>query len=154
MHAHDPIRLRRAPARSPRPACPTRCCRARSRVWAQLLGTINLEMFGHLHNVIHDYDAFFTLQMQYAAEFLVRGVIGRASTTIAGILEHALQAFDGGLELERRAVEAKPQEGHDRRSRRGLPQRRGPAPVETLVLDDRGLVRRGTVAIDRPSRCG
>jgi AcrR family transcriptional regulator len=42
-------------------------------VWAQLLGTINLEMFGHLHNVIHDYDAFFTLQMRHACEFLVRG---------------------------------------------------------------------------------
>jgi AcrR family transcriptional regulator len=40
-------------------------------VWAQVLGTINLEMFGHLHNVIHDYDAFFTLQMRAAREFLV-----------------------------------------------------------------------------------
>jgi hypothetical protein len=42
-------------------------------VWAQLLGTINLEMFGHLHNVIHDYDAFFTLQMRRACQFLVQG---------------------------------------------------------------------------------
>jgi AcrR family transcriptional regulator len=42
-------------------------------VWAQLLGTINLEMFGHLHNIIHDYDAFFTLQMRRACEFLVQG---------------------------------------------------------------------------------
>ena len=42
-------------------------------VWAQLLGTINLEMFGHLHNVINDYDAFFTLQMKYTGDFLVRG---------------------------------------------------------------------------------
>ena len=41
-------------------------------VWAQLLGTINLEMFGHLHNVIHDYDGFFTLQMRRACEFLVQ----------------------------------------------------------------------------------
>ena len=41
-------------------------------VWAQLLGTINLEMFGHLHNVIHDYDAFFTLQMKSAYEFLAQ----------------------------------------------------------------------------------
>ncbi len=40
-------------------------------VWAQLLGTINLEMFGHLHNVIHDYDAFFSLQMRRACAFLV-----------------------------------------------------------------------------------
>ena len=30
-------------------------------------------MFGHLHNVIHDYDAFFELQMRHAAEFLVAG---------------------------------------------------------------------------------
>jgi AcrR family transcriptional regulator len=42
-------------------------------VWAQLLGTINLEIFGHLHNVIHDYDAFFTLQMRRACQFLVQG---------------------------------------------------------------------------------
>jgi AcrR family transcriptional regulator len=41
--------------------------------WAQVLGTINLEMFGHLHNVIHDYDAFYTLQMRRACEFLVQG---------------------------------------------------------------------------------
>jgi hypothetical protein len=47
-------------------------------VWAQLLGTINLEMFGHLHNVIHDYDAFFTLQMRHACEFLVRGAVPRS----------------------------------------------------------------------------
>ena len=42
-------------------------------VWAQVLGNINLEMFGHLHNVVHDYDGFFTLQMHGACEFLVRG---------------------------------------------------------------------------------
>jgi AcrR family transcriptional regulator len=40
-------------------------------LWAQVLGNINLEMFGHLHNVIHDYDAFFTAQMRRACEFLV-----------------------------------------------------------------------------------
>ena len=40
-------------------------------VWAQVLGSINLEMFGHLHNVIHDYDAFFTLQMRAACTNLV-----------------------------------------------------------------------------------
>jgi AcrR family transcriptional regulator len=43
-------------------------------VWSQLLGTINLEMFGHLHNVIHDYDAFYSLQMRRACEFLVQGI--------------------------------------------------------------------------------
>ena len=41
--------------------------------WAQLLGTINLELFGHLHNVIHDDDAFFHLQMQRMGEYLVGG---------------------------------------------------------------------------------
>ncbi len=41
--------------------------------WAQVLGTINLEMFGHLHNVIHDYDAFFTLQMNSVCAVVVGG---------------------------------------------------------------------------------
>ena len=41
--------------------------------WSQLFGGISLEMFGHLHQVIHDYDAFFELQMRRAAEFLVAG---------------------------------------------------------------------------------
>jgi AcrR family transcriptional regulator len=43
--------------------------------WAQLFGGISLEMFGHLHQVIHDYDAFFELQMRRAAEFLVAGPV-------------------------------------------------------------------------------
>jgi len=41
--------------------------------WAELFGSISLEMFGHLHQVIHDYDAFFELQMRRAGEFLVAG---------------------------------------------------------------------------------
>jgi AcrR family transcriptional regulator len=41
--------------------------------WSQLFGSISLEMFGHLHNVIHDYDAYFELQMRQAAEYLVAG---------------------------------------------------------------------------------
>jgi hypothetical protein len=41
--------------------------------YAQLFGSISLEMFGHLHNVIHDYDAFFETQMRHCAEFLVSG---------------------------------------------------------------------------------
>ena len=39
-------------------------------VWAQLFGTLTLELFGHLHNVIHDYDAFFELQMTQAGHHL------------------------------------------------------------------------------------
>jgi AcrR family transcriptional regulator len=47
--------------------------------WSQLFGSISLEMFGHLHNVIHDYDAYFELQMRHAAEFLVAGPNAAAS---------------------------------------------------------------------------
>ena len=42
-------------------------------VWTQLFGTISFELFGHLHNVIHDYDAFFELQIRRAGEYLVHG---------------------------------------------------------------------------------
>lgn len=42
-------------------------------VWAQLFGSISFELFGHLHNVIHDYDAFFDVQMRSAGRFLVGG---------------------------------------------------------------------------------
>lgn len=41
--------------------------------WSQLFGGVSLEMFGHLHNVIHDYDAFFTFQMRRTADLLVNG---------------------------------------------------------------------------------
>jgi AcrR family transcriptional regulator len=41
--------------------------------WSELFGSISLEMFGHLHNVIHDYDAYFTVQMRRTADFLVNG---------------------------------------------------------------------------------
>lgn len=39
-------------------------------VWTQLFGTLSFELHGHLHNVIHDYDAFFSLQMRRSAELL------------------------------------------------------------------------------------
>jgi AcrR family transcriptional regulator len=32
--------------------------------WSQLVGLISFELFGHLHNVIHDYKAHFDFQMQ------------------------------------------------------------------------------------------
>ncbi len=41
--------------------------------WTHLFGTISFELFGHLHNVIHDYDAFFESQMKRAARFLISG---------------------------------------------------------------------------------
>jgi hypothetical protein len=69
----DLAQLRRAAA----PAVPDSVLSRGLAVWAQVLGSINLEMFGHLHNVIHDYDAFFTLQMRSACEFLVQGASPR-----------------------------------------------------------------------------
>jgi len=41
--------------------------------WTHLFGSISFELFGHLHNVIHDYDEFFESQMQRAAFFLISG---------------------------------------------------------------------------------
>ena len=40
-------------------------------VWAQLFGSISLELFGHLHNVVEDRDGCFALLMQQAALFLM-----------------------------------------------------------------------------------
>jgi len=42
-------------------------------VWTQLFGAITFELFGHLHNVIHDYDGFFDVQMRRSAAFLLDG---------------------------------------------------------------------------------
>ena len=41
------------------------------QAWSQLFGTLSLEMFGHLHNVIHDFDAYFRYQMRRTAEMIV-----------------------------------------------------------------------------------
>jgi AcrR family transcriptional regulator len=40
-------------------------------VWAEMFGAISLELFGHLHNVITDFDASFDLQMRRAGALLV-----------------------------------------------------------------------------------
>ncbi len=40
-------------------------------VWAEMFGAISLELFGHLHNVITDFDTFFDHQMRRAASLLV-----------------------------------------------------------------------------------
>ena len=32
--------------------------------WMQLIGSISFELFGHLHDVVHDYDAYFDYQMR------------------------------------------------------------------------------------------
>ena len=63
----------RSSARRPRPACPTRCCHGRCWRGRSCSASISLEMFGHLHNVIHDYDAYFELQMRHVAEYLRSG---------------------------------------------------------------------------------
>jgi hypothetical protein len=69
MLRSDFAQLRRTAA----PAVPDAVLSRGLAAWSQVLGTINLEMFGHLHNVIHDYDAFFTVQMRSACEYLVQG---------------------------------------------------------------------------------
>ncbi len=38
--------------------------------WTQLVGSISFELFGHLHNVIHDYAAYFAFQMRGIADGL------------------------------------------------------------------------------------
>ncbi|TQS42989.1 TetR/AcrR family transcriptional regulator [Cryptosporangium phraense] len=38
--------------------------------WTQLIGSISFELFGHLNNVIRDYDAYFTFQMRNVAHDL------------------------------------------------------------------------------------
>jgi AcrR family transcriptional regulator len=42
-------------------------------VWTELFGTLSYELFGHLHNVIHDYDAFFDVQMRRSGQYLLTG---------------------------------------------------------------------------------
>lgn len=41
--------------------------------WTQLFGAISFQMFGHLHDVIDDGDAFFDLQARRMADYVVRG---------------------------------------------------------------------------------
>ena len=41
--------------------------------WVSLFGAISYELFGHLHRVIEDYDAFFLHEMGRAGDHLVRG---------------------------------------------------------------------------------
>ncbi|MCU1350823.1 MAG: regulatory protein TetR [Acidimicrobiales bacterium] len=42
-------------------------------VWTQVIGAISFELFGHLHNVVRDYDAFFDLQVRQGARYLLGG---------------------------------------------------------------------------------
>jgi AcrR family transcriptional regulator len=38
--------------------------------WMQLIGSISFELFGHLNNVFHDYEAYFTFQLRGVADDL------------------------------------------------------------------------------------
>ena len=38
--------------------------------WTTLIGSISFELFGHLHNIIHDYEAHFDYQMRGVAQHL------------------------------------------------------------------------------------
>jgi AcrR family transcriptional regulator len=49
------------------PGVPDATLAAGLGIWTQLFGAISYELFGHLHTVIHDYDAFFERQMRAAA---------------------------------------------------------------------------------------
>ncbi len=42
--------------------------------WTQLLGAIDLELFGHLNNVVVDFDAFFGYQMELMADLVGLGL--------------------------------------------------------------------------------
>ena len=42
-------------------------------VWTELFGTLSFELFGHLENVIHDFEAFFDVQMRRAGRYLLTG---------------------------------------------------------------------------------
>jgi AcrR family transcriptional regulator len=37
---------------------------ATAMAWSQLVGSVSFELFGHLHNVIHDYPVYFEFQMR------------------------------------------------------------------------------------------
>ena len=42
-------------------------------VWTGLFGAISYELFGHLHRIIDDYDAFFDHQIRRAGAYLLSG---------------------------------------------------------------------------------
>lgn len=54
-------------------AVPDRILHRAFTIWTQLFGLVSFELFGHLHNVITDYDAFFACQQRTAARYLLNG---------------------------------------------------------------------------------
>lgn len=68
VHA-DFARLRKLAA----PGVPDELLARALLVWTGLFGAISYELFGHLHRVIDDYDAFFDHQVRRAGAYLVSG---------------------------------------------------------------------------------
>ncbi len=52
------------------PAVPEALLAAVLAAWTQLLGSISLELFGHLHNVVEDFDALFDYEMELMVNHL------------------------------------------------------------------------------------
>jgi AcrR family transcriptional regulator len=55
---------------SMRPSAPDSVLARALAAWAQLFGSVSFELFGHLHNVITDYDGYFEMQMRAAGAVL------------------------------------------------------------------------------------
>jgi AcrR family transcriptional regulator len=52
------------------PALSERQLAATVMAWTELIGSISLELFGHLHNVIHDYQSYFDYHMEVVGQRL------------------------------------------------------------------------------------
>jgi AcrR family transcriptional regulator len=76
VHA-DLARLRDAAA----PGVPDEALGRALFVWTMLFGAISYELFGHLHGIIDDYDAFFDHQMRRAALYLAGRPASRGPRT-------------------------------------------------------------------------
>ena len=68
VHA-DLARVRDAAA----PGVPDEVLSRTLLAWTALFGAISFELFGHLHTVVEDYDAFFAHQVRRAGTLLVSG---------------------------------------------------------------------------------
>jgi len=52
------------------PGVPDEALAAGIGIWTEMFGAISYELFGHLHNVITDYEAFFNRQMRAAGRLV------------------------------------------------------------------------------------
>ncbi len=69
---HDLARLRDLAA----PGVPDSVLSRGLIAWTHVLGTISYELFGHLHGVIDDVDAFFELQVREVGRYVLNGARG------------------------------------------------------------------------------